>query len=374
MCMKNFITKSSFNTIIVFLLCGLVMGQAETFQPVVPEKIPDILNTIVDHVQENFRRIHTWQAEIEVSWYDVYKGDRAEDIFMRNTDAIGEVPNSIIEITQSKTMFSCDFDKEFFYTNNLRTTPRHYIDMDSDKDLGTKSVPRWYKIAIMTPDYSLESTPHQIRDGNVVHDIAVKDKVEKDCTSCAQPSVVDPRDLFDAKSPVWINYPLILDRIRQKGEFVVDNRYALKVEQRVLDGDVQYRIHQPAKIGRDDENINIWLVKTFSSNAAYNMIHSEITRINGEPIHRQTFKYRLIEGVYVPSNTTEENFAFEDGSLKSQKKKTYKNIRLNHSIPEGIFTYKNLGLEEGDIFVDKTEDREYTYQGGELVEVEKTKK
>jgi hypothetical protein len=368
MYMKNPVVKSSFDVIIVLLLCGLAMGQTETFQPVEPEKIPDILNTIINRVHENFRRIHTWQAETEVSWHNVYKGDKAKDIFMR-TDAIGEAPNSITEITQSKTTFSCDLDKGFFYTKNNRTTPRRYIDLDNGKELGTKSMPNWYRVAILKPDYSLESTPYRIKKGRVVQSMAVKEKVDKNCTSCEQTSVVDPRDLFDARSPVWLNYPHILERIGENGEFIVDDRYALKVEKRVLDGDVQYRVHQPAKTGPNGENI--WLIKTFSSNAAYNMISAEITRVGGEPINKRTFEYQLIEGVYVPNKTTEEKFDFEDGSLKYLKTKVYKNILLNHSIPTETFTYDNLGFEDGDILVDKVNDKKYTYQNKQLIEVKK---
>ena len=367
---KGALTKLTLNTIVGFLLCGLAVAQTETFHVVPPERIPEILNTISSHVHANFRRIQTWQGQAEVSWYDIYKGGRAKDIFVRYTDAVGATPNSITEIAQSTTTFSSDLDKGLFYAKNHRTIPTRYVDAASKRDLGTKSIPS-YRIAILTPEYYLESTPNRIRDGHIVQRRAVKKKVDKDRPLYRQPSVFDPRDLFDARSPVWLLYPRILKRIKEKGEYVVDDKYALKVERRVLDGDVQYRIHRPAKMRL--EGGNVWQIKTFSSDAGYNMISSECTRVNREPIDRRIMEYRSVQGVYVPSKVTRESFDPQDGSVQHRKVQIFKNVRINHAIPAETFTYKNLGLEDGDEFQDRILDKRHIYKHGELVEVPKPK-
>jgi len=361
--------KLSWIMILIFLLCDLTIGQTEEFQTVPAERIPDILNTISNHIHENFRRIHTLEGETEVSWYVVYKGETAKDIFVRNTDAIGEAPNSIMEIALSKTTFSCDLDKGFFYSKNHRTIPSRYIDPLSGKDLGTKSIP-WYRISILTPEYYLQSMPNRMRDGHIVQRRVVKEKVDKDCSSCERPSVVDPRNLFNFRSPLWLQYPRILKRIREKGEYVVDE-YALKVEELILPDIVQYRVHEPTK---NRPHGNVWFINTFSSNAGYNMVAYEETRSDGRLMHKRSVEYKLIEGVYVPSKETKENLDAENSSQQYQKTRTFKNVRLNHSIPAETFTYNNLGLENGDEFVDKILGKEYTYQEGVLVEIKKNDK
>jgi hypothetical protein len=165
---------------------------------------------------------------------------------------------------------------------------------------------------------------------------------------------------------VWLQYPRILKRIREKGQYVVDDRYALKVERRILDDDVQYLVHEPATIGI--EGGNVWVIKTFSKDAGYNMISSEFTRVNGEPIYRRIMEYQMVEGIYVPSKaTTEDNFDPNNGAMQYRKTRIYKNVRLNRSIPAETFTYKNLGLKDVDIFIDKILGKEYTYQDGKLV-------
>jgi hypothetical protein len=368
---KEIITKLSSIIIVIFVLCDLTTARPEAFQAVPGDKVPDILNTISNHVHENFRLINTWQAETQVSRYVVYKGEKAKDIFIRNTDAVGEAPNTVAEIHENQTTFSCDLDKGLFYTKNQRTTPKRYIDPVSGKDLGTKSSPSWYRIAILTPAYYLQSMPNRIRDGHIVDRRAVREKVDKDCPSCEPPSVVDPRDLFDARSPVWLSYPRIVERIRERGKYVLDDKYALKVERQELEGDVQYRIHQPAKIR--PEGGNVWFIKTFSSSAGYNVTSFRMISVTQGLMHKRNLEYQLLEGIYVPSKATEENFDLENGSLQYRKVRIFKNVRLNHPIPLETFTYNNLGLEDGDDFEDRILDKKYVYRQRELVEVPKPK-
>jgi hypothetical protein len=366
---KETTNNLSLYTILALLLCGHAIGQTDTFRAVPPDKIPETLNTISTLVHQNFLQIDSWQGEIQVSRYVVYKGEKAKDIFQRNTDALGEPPNKIAKLALSTTTFDSDLAKGLLYAKVSSKNPSRYIDPADGRDLGTKSIP-WYRISILTPEHHLESTPNRMRDGHVVQRRAVKKKVDKDCPSCAPPCVFDPRDLFDARSPVWLKYPRILKRIREQGQYLVDG-HAVKVEERTLPDDVQYRVHQPSRISL--EGGNIWLIKTFSSDAGYNMISWELTRVNGEPMHRRTLEYQSVQGIYVPSKAIYESFDPEDGSLQSREIQIYKNVRLNRAIPAETFTYKNLGLEDGDDFEDRILDKKYIYKQGELVEVPKPK-
>lgn len=370
--MKEIIKKLSWITIAICLLCDFAMGETEAFQVVPAKRFPEILNTISKSVRDNFIRIHSWQGETEVSRYVVYKGKTAKDIFMRNTDGAGEAPNRVANIAGSKTMFSSDLNKALFYAKVSRETSSRYIDPANGRDLGTKSIP-WWRISILTDKYCIHSSPSVRRKGKIIQRVTIKEKVDEEgCTSCGgHPLPFDPRDLFDFRSPVWLQYPRILEHIRENGEYVADDKYALKVEQRELDGEVQYRVHEPVKIKL--EGGNIWFIKTFSSNAGYNMISWETTRVNGELIRRRTLEYQSVQGIYVPSKATEENFDPEDGSLQYQKTRTFKNVCLNHSIPAKTFTYKNLDLENGDKFIDKSMNKEYDYHDGQLIPAKQNK-
>lgn len=49
----------------------------------------------------------------------------------------------------------------------------------------------------------------------------------------------------------------------------------------------------------------------------------------------------------------------------------FENFNVNTSIPSETFTAANLGMQNGDKFIDKVNDKEFTYQNDELVEVVK---
>ena len=116
-----------------------------------------------------------------------------------------------------------------------------------------------------------------------------------------------------------------------------------------------------------NEGDNIWLIKTYSADVGYNVISSERTRADGELVRQQNLKYQSVRGVYIPSRTTYKTFDLSDGSLQYHKERIFKNVRLNTAIPAETFTYKNLGLEEGDKFIDKIQGKDYIYQDGKLI-------
>lgn len=361
--------KLNWVLIVTMLLYDFAMGQAEEFQVVPAEKIPDILNTVSIQVKDNFLRIHSWEGEISVSRYVVYK-ENTKDIFERHTDAFGEPPVRIAKFTTSTITFSSDLDKGLFYAQVSRKTPSRYMDPMNGRDLGTKSIP-WYRISILTPEYHFHSSPSKMLNGYPVQRKAIKDKLDKDCTACERPSVFNPADLFDTRTPVWKKFPRIVEKIKERGEYVAD-AYALKVEQKILPNTVQYRVHEPFKTKL--EGGNLWEIKTFSSDIAYNMISLEVTSTKAELLRRQTLEYQPVQNVYLPSKAIYEIFDPNDGILRYRKELTFKDNILNRVIPAEKFTYKNLGLENNDEFVDKTLEKRYTYQDGILVEAQKTDK
>ena len=47
---------------------------------------------------------------------------------------------------------------------------------------------------------------------------------------------------------------------------------------------------------------------------------------------------------------------------------TFCNEKVNKPIPEETFGYQNLGLENGDRFIDRSADKTFEYKDGELIE------
>jgi len=370
---KNLITKIIVCAALIFPAGCFATAQNEVFQAVEAERIPGILRSISKQTKENFEQIHTWQGELESSRYFIHKGGMAKGTFERHTDAAGASPNEIAELDSSFIVFRCDLDKGLFYSKVCRQTPTRYFDPADGRDLGTKSITDCGS-HIVTGEYRLSSDTSVLRKGEVVQRKATKEKIEKDDSSyVGRQPVYLPGYLFDIKSQVWEYYPFFAKNIEEKGEYVL-NGLALKVEQRTLDGDVQYRVHEPLTFNVFDIN-NIWTVRTFSTNAGYNMISSETRSADGgQLMHQKSMEYQKVNGVYVPIRGTEDKFDYsdyKDFSLRTHKEWVFKNVRINEPIPAETFTYRNLGLKDDDKFVDKILDREYIYKNEELVPIKK---
>jgi hypothetical protein len=361
--MKDLKKKICLCVVMIFPACGFAIAQDELFQAVETEKIPSILRSITKQTKENFDKIHTWQGELDCSMYFFDKGNKAKDTFEKLTDANGSCPNEVAEITENKVVFKCDLNKGLLYSKRSREVPSRFIDSATNKDLGTKSLPS-SSSEIITNEYRYNAQPNAYKNEEVVQHKAIKNKIDEPLYKGLQPNYL-PRYVFDIDSQVWDRYPEYLKILEEKGEYVFSG-LAMKAEQRTLSGDLQYRIHEPFYMNAF--NIRGWLINTFSENSGYNIIDSERVTDDGKLMWRKSTEYQKVNGVYVPIRDTEETYDYSsDFSLRKHEECVYKNIFINDAIPEETFTYKNLGLKNGDKFVDEIKGREYKYEDANLV-------
>jgi len=155
----------------------------------------------------------------------------------------------------------------------------------------------------------------------------------------------------------------VLQYINEDGKYGIDG-YSLKVEERMDESITEYRIQLPGKVAPE---AYLFLTMFFSSEKGFNIISVETTDHNGKLSQRSTWDYDLVNGVYIPSKTTEQIFERKNGGLSYEAKYTFKNQKVNRPIPEETFRYKNLGLKNGDKFIDNILREEYIYQDGELI-------
>ena len=175
--------------------------------------------------------------------------------------------------------------------------------------------------------------------------------------------VYEPRDSFGARRMIWETLPRVVQHIDEHGEFNVDG-YPLQVEEK-KNGDVtRYLVIQPAKI---QEEMYFFVKMVFCSENGFNVVSYEVIDQNAKVSQGLTYEYELVSGVYLPTRTTERRFELTNGQLRYYKESTFTNLQLNQPIPQDTFTYKNLGLKDGDKFIDETLDKEYTYQDGNLI-------
>lgn len=338
------------------------------FSPVDNNEIPKILNIVSGKIQDNYKHIKTWEGKVESELNYIYEGEAAERIFKSNTHNVGETPRSIINSAETIVEFSLDAEKDNVFVHIYSDKPIKYSDLDTGRDLGAKGVSGEER-AILTKEYYVKSRADRMRDGVITSRKAIKQNLQ-DCPGCQKPPVFDPRESFEAGQPVWKTLQHVLEQINKSGEWKV-NGHNLKVEENKMGDVVQYRIIMPGKITEDDL---IFTTMVFSSEKGFNITLFQVTDINGRLFQKATWDYELVEGIYLPKETTQQNYMGKDGGLSYNKESSFSNSRINQPIPAETFTYKNLDLQDGDKFIDKILNKEYTYQDENLIEVKKESK
>lgn len=353
------------------LLHAEVSGANTTseFKPVDPNRIPQILNMIAEQARNNYERIRTWQGKKDVVIDYISYGTAAEKVFKTQTEGKGDIPKAIKNRRERIIEFAVDVDKDLLYVNNDYEKPLRYTDLETARNLGVKGTPSRSR-SIVTPEYYIHCSPNTMRNGSIINRKAVKEAIQE-CPTCDGPSVFDPRELFGLPlQPVWVTFPRRIKVIKERGEYSIDG-YALKVEERTEGGITEYRIQEPGKLSLEPSKLNpgnyLFKTRTFSSAKGFNVILEETTRTDGKLFQKLTWDYALVDGVYLPSKTTKQNFDWDSGGLTYETESVFRSLQLNHSIPAETFTYKNLGLKDDDPFVDKIESKEYKYKDKKLV-------
>lgn len=368
--------KIKVSTVVLLILFNLTSAEglrgdiASEFCPVDSNRIPEILTMISSRIKSNYDKIKTWQGETNFTIDTIYEGAAAERKFNTRTDGIGKTPNTVIQHIEGRRQFAVDLEKDFLYANVIRENPPYYMDLETGRDLGTKSAPS-QKVSILTPEYYINWGPHEMRDGAITSRKAVKQVRQKGltCTNLSPP-VSDPRECFVVVGqPIWETFAWVLQYIKERGEFSVDG-HPLKVEE-CIDGTItKYRVQIPGRVSPEHY---LFITMVFSSEKGFNIISLETTISDGQLFQKKTWDYGLVDGVYLPKKTTEQIFDRKSGDLSYETTYTYNNLKVNQPIPAETFTYKNLGLKNGDKFVDKILGKEYTYRDGELIPADEKK-
>lgn len=371
-------TKIILNTVklcVIILLALLNSTDAEILQdstmsefyPVDSNRIPEILTMISNRIQANYDKIKTWQGKIEVVTDYIYEGARAEKVFKTNTDGKGEIPRIIRYHSEQTIEFSLDAQKGFSHTYYCPTKPLQYMDLETGRNLGAKGI-AGYRRSIVTPEYQIDCTGDTMRDGVIMRRKAVK-QVRQEDSSCASNMhpVYNPKSCFVPGRPIWETFDMIIQDINSVGQCGIDG-YTLKVEERTDANITQYRIQIPGKVSPTDY---LFMTMVFSSEKGFNIVLLETTKVGGELFRKNTWAYETVDGVYLPTKTTEQNFRPDTGQISYNGERIFSNLMVNQPISAETFIYNNLGLKNGDKFIDKILDKEYTYQDEQLVEVVK---
>jgi len=365
---KRILNKTKYCIVVLLTLLNFAVVEGSenntenTFQPVSPDQMPGVLTMISNKTQSNYDKIKTWQGKVDATVTIIYEGDKAESVFKNMTDGIGKTPKKVKKRRESTVEFAANCEIGSFFANKFSRNALRYTDPNSGRALGTKSVVG-HNMSIDTTEYKISCLASTKIGDSIVARTAIKEErvSQEECPTCGD-DIFDPRSFLLAGRPVWETFPFILQYIQKHGEYSIDG-HSLHVEKRVDGTTTEYRIEIPGMVSPGQYLFETMLL---SSEKDYNITLLEIRRTDGELFQKRTVDYEVIDGIYLPKRTTKQNFKGEIAALSYERECIFTNLKLNQSIPEETFTYKNLGLENGDKFIDKILNKEYIYQDGEL--------
>ncbi|MBW1792315.1 MAG: hypothetical protein JRJ14_08695 [Deltaproteobacteria bacterium] len=341
---------------ILIMLIAMANAQVGSYNSVPKDQVSPILEKLLAEGRSNYERIRTWQGEADFTVDIFYRGAAAERVFEEKTEGEGEVPKSIQKRKAGKIQFAADFEKEYVYENLHRPNPLQYTEVETERDLGTKSPLPWHTVSVITPEHFTQSAPSIYEGASIKRRQAVREESQKG-SACIMSGVFDPRECFGAEGIVWETLPRLIQGIEEEGKFTI-GEYNLEVKEHVQGGNTDYSIKIPLKSAQT----YIFATMVFSGEKGFNIISYEIATQDGKLFQELCWEYKLVDGVYLSSKTGKKNYDYQTGQLSYQEEFVFRNHKLNQAIPPETFEYTNIGLKDGDVFIDKILNKEYRYE------------
>jgi len=385
---KNIIIRITFGLVVLFILS--FPGWAETesnkhqckWEPVNPNEITNILAMIADRTKKNHNKINTWQGKTEtvtVSW------EKDNEILREQFRNEKVIPDEIKKYQEFTREFAVDVNNGLLYDHHCPNDLFEVTDVKTEEEIQLKSgMAMDNGTYILTPDYHLNYYKFNFvydknKNKSITH-TAVKyprSEDEKGDLTCGSGNkmypIYNPLENFKPSGDYpWEElekYAAYIDRVGLTSTLA---GYTMEVKVEKCDfGDVEkYRVTLPS-VASGGPKVYISSAMVYSSNAGFNVVSSSFT-VNNILIENQEWDYELINGVYLPVKITKNSFDRKNGDLNKKSTSTFTEQKVNHPINEEVFTYKSLGLQEGEIIEDKIDNKVYIYKNkGELIELEK---
>ena len=360
--------------VVFLLLCRISYGSSEIK---IPENFQIISNTqeaidIVDmlssQVKSNYDRISTWQGTIKNVDSTYYYDEAAEHVYKSIKDNDGIIPNKLMKTRSTSVNFATNLELNQLYSNRISEKPMQFYqenDTDPFERLGAKP---FKETSIVTQDQYLRFSHNTMYGAsNYIVSDGVKGRVAfREPTENTENlrDIIDPRDSMKYATPIYQELGDVLNMLKNNGPDVLDG-YKIKVEEGTYENIVFYRVQFPLKVRED---LHILKTMLLSSDKGYNIISLKITHgEDGKLRQEKTWDYILNNGTWVPSKMRLQLFDIQKEELKFERIYDFEESIINETIPPETFTYKNLGLENGERFIDTILRKEYIYNDGDLI-------
>jgi len=393
---KTLLISFILSTFLLFTTAGQCLADASTeavrsnheckWLPVDQNSFPEILSMIEERVKDNYNKISTWQGKVRKVSDDVYETKSKKKLFEQIL-IDRPLPKKVKDHRELTREFALDSRWGLVYDNYYSDGQNYSIDVETGKKLQLKE-PGQIDVSgkfILTPDYLLECIESKNRKGVIVRrDVIKQARPEKKHERISHmPPCFDPRESmriwgdiagksFDPLGGSFARYLAFFDK---KGGKSIDGYPTITVEECNVGDYKKYRIVLIV-LSKDSTGATVHLFSNLvcSNKAGFNVVSYITTDSNDRGLENKSWEYGLFNGVYIPVQNKELRFDYHTGNLNEQSTVTFMDQKVNEPIPPGVFTYKNLGLKNGDQYIDNILNKIYAYQDGNLIEAENINK
>lgn len=327
--------------------------------------IENLLTDLEVVTKENYDKIETWQGTREFFNLRVYEGNRVNNRLQRANVNVSVAPKRLGIIAEGTTNFKVDSKRDMIWSHLSRNKGQTYKNMETMEIYGTFGLAFDTKI-IARPDFIIRMEPSRFKkDGTIAANKALKfNTQDQEEVGRGLGAKEDSRDFFKLIGPTW-QWLSSLQKLFSSDDLTFKAAKDTIVVEQSEGDDLKYYI----RFGVLDKNGNIesFYEIILPLRTGFNPTLIRMLNAPEKTLSQQiNVDYIDLEGVFLPSNVRIVDYG-DDGNVVSDKKAIFKEQQINEAIPEETFSYKNLGLKNGDKFVDKIRNKEYIYQNDELI-------
>jgi hypothetical protein len=362
----------------LLILYSVSYGNSGSIQSMPESEYVDFLDTAAALTKANYEKISSWQGEISIQEDNYLYGETCRLLQIDANDPAAR-SDSIRRSVSDSVKFATDVRNNKLYTALIRPTIK-FKALDLDRDVVVKG--RYSPvISIVTSDEYLSYQPNHnytydrdtIINGKWVGRKAFRLPVEK-VKGEQWGHVRDPRRyFFPDKKPVWEELYKLRNVITNPSTDIPAGK-APQISIAIEEMGDNIKTHIKAGFyGSADctscENEFVYIIMTLDSSVGLNLIRREVTDRIGKTLQTLDITYETIGHVYVPKTIHYITFSFPEQKKLFDSQIMFTKSVLNVPIPAETFNHRNLGLKDGDRFIDKILGKKFTYQEGELIPI-----
>jgi len=364
----------------LLILYSVSYGNDGSRQAMPETEYAEFLDTAAALTKANYENINSWQGEISIQEDDNYYGEKCRNLQI-DADDPASGSNRIRRSVSSSVKFTVDIQNDKLYTALAQPIVKYKaLDLDRDIDVKERYSP---VISIVTSEEYLSYQPNHTYgydrkiNGKWAGRKAFRQPVRK-VNGEQWGHVRDPRKyFFNGNRAIWEELQALSNFITNPATDIPEGKTPqISITTENIDDHTKTHI-KGGFYGSPDctncENEFVYIIMTLDSSVGFNLVRREVTSKTGKILQTWDITYEKNGDVYLPKTIHFVMFDSSEDKIRFDSQITFTKSILNAPISTETFNYSNLGLKDGDVFIDKILNKGFRYDAAtkKLTPVEK---